>query len=119
MIEIRPARLEDFEEPPVYRVRAWTVTRDDRVIGIGGVGFPPDLPPILWSTITEELRALPVTLHRAGLLGLREAKRMGVKQMYATTAQGFEAAERWIARLGFHETGEVRDGKKVWVWHEC
>jgi RimJ/RimL family protein N-acetyltransferase len=41
---------------------------------------------------------------------------MGVRYMIATTAVGFEAAERWIARLGFIDTGEVQDNKKVHAW---
>ena len=43
---------------------------------------------------------------------------MGVRVMYATTELGFEAAERWIARFGFEETGELQDGKKVWIWRD-
>ena len=63
------------------------------------------------------LRALPVTLHKIGKRVVEDARSMGVKTMYATTDEGFAAAERWITRLGFTFTGEVKDGKKVHVWH--
>lgn len=120
MIEVRPATLSDFDAPPIYRVRAWVALKDGRKIGLGGLGFPPDMPVIIWAELTDELRKHPVALHKIGLMGMREARSMGVKYMVATTAVGFEAAERWIARLGFVETGEIQvedsAGKKVWAW---
>lgn len=118
MIEIALAKPEDYETPPPYRCRAYAVKRDGRLIGIGGLGFPPHMPPILWANITDELRSLPVTLHKVGMRGVADAKAMGVRVMYATTELGFEAAERWIARFGFEETGELQDGKKVWIWRD-
>ena len=118
MIEIALAKPEDFTKPPPYRARAIVVKKDGRVIGIGGLGFPPHMPPVLWSDISDELRALPVTLHRTGLRFIDEARAQGVRVMYATTDAEFEAAERWIRRLGFEHTGEVQDGKKVWVWRD-
>ena len=36
MIECRPATLEDLDEPPLYRVRAWVALKDGQKIGIGG-----------------------------------------------------------------------------------
>jgi hypothetical protein len=116
MIECRPATPEDFDEPPVYRVRAWTAFKDGRKIGIGGLGFPPGMPVVLWAELTDELRKHPVALHKIGLMGMREARASGVRYMVATTDIGFEAADRWIKRLGFVETGEVQDGKKVHAW---
>lgn len=116
MIEIVPARAEDYATPPPYRSWAVVVKKDGKVIGIGGLWFPPHMPPILWSEITDELRALPVTLHRTGLRSIAKARSLGVKIMYAITEVGFEAAERWIKRLGFEETGEVKDGNKVHIW---
>lgn len=116
MIEVRPATFEDFDTPPLYRVRAWVAFKDGRKIGIGGIGFPPNMPAVIWAELTDELRKHPVTLHKIGLMGMREVRAMGIKYMVATTEVGFEAAERWIARLGFIETGEVQDNKKVHAW---
>lgn len=118
MIEIVPAQIEDYPEPPPYRSRAWAVKKDGRVIGIGGLTFPPDTHPVLWSNISDELRAMPVTLHKTGLRFVAEARQQGVRVMYATTDVGFEAGERWIRRLGFEETHEIQGGKKVWIWRE-
>lgn len=116
MIEIKIAEPEDYTEPPVYRSRAWVVLKDGRKIGMGGLAFPPNMVPFIWSEISDELRAMPVTLHKTGLRYIEEAKALGLKVMYGTTDVGFEAGERWIRRLGFEETGEVKDGKKVWIW---
>ena len=120
MIECRTATLKDFDEPPLYRVRAWVALKDGQKIGIGGLGFPPGMPVVIWAELTDELRKHPVSLHKIGLMGMREARAMGVRYMIATTAVGFEAAERWIARLGFVETGEIQlensTGKKVHAW---
>lgn len=118
MIEIVPAQAEDFPEPPKYRCRAVAVKKDGKVIGIGGLTFPPGTYPFLWSTITDELRAMPVLLHKTGLRFIAEARSQGVRVMFATTDVGFEAADRWIKRLGFEETGEVKDGKKVHIWRD-
>ena len=116
MIEVTLAKPEDFDTPPQYRCRAYVVKKDGRKIGIGGLAFPPNLPPFLWSEISDELRAMPVTLHKTGLRYIAEATRLGVKVMYATTDEGFEAGNRWLTHLGFEETGEAKDGKKVYIW---
>ena len=117
MIEVCLAQPDDFATPPPHRCRAYAVKKDGRVIGIGGLGFPAGGPVILWADITDELRALPVTLHKVGKRSIADAIPLGIKRVYATTDQGFAAAERWIKRLGFTDTGEVIDGKKVHVWH--
>ncbi len=117
MIEIVTATADDFDSLPLYRCRAYVAKKDGRKIGIGGLGFPPDGPVMMWAEITDELRALPVTLHKIGLRVVADAERLGIRQMYATTEQGFDAAERWIKRLGFTATGEVVEGNKVHVWH--
>lgn len=116
MIEIVTATVDDFDKPPPYRCRAYAVKKDGKVIGIGGLGFLPETT-IMWSEISDELRALPVTLHKVGKRVVADAEALGIKAMYATTDEGFDAAERWISRLGFTATGEVIDGKKVHVWH--
>lgn len=117
MIETVIATPDDFAAPPPYRCLAYAVKKDGRVIGLGGLGFPSKLPVFMWAEITDELRALPVTLHKVGKRVVDEARNMGIKVMFATTEEGFDAAERWIKRLGFTATGEVTDGKKVHVWH--
>lgn len=117
MIEIGIAKPEDFANPPPYRCLAYCVKKDGRVIGLGGFGFPADGPVFIWSELTDELRALPLTLHRLAKKAIRHIEGMGVRVMYATTDVGFEAAERWVEHLGFVPTGEVVDGKKVHVWH--
>ena len=117
MIEVALAQPEDFATTPPYRCRAYAVKKDGRVIGIGGLGFMPNGYVFLWAEITDELRALPITLHKVGKRAIGDAIPLGIKQVYATTDIAFEAADRWIKRLGFSETGEVVDGKKVHLWH--
>ena len=117
MIECRPAIPDDFDEPPVYRVRAWAAFKDGKRVGIGGLGYPPGMPVVLWADITDEFRKHPVALHKIGLMCMREARATGVRYMVATTTVGFEAAERWIKRMGFVETGEVQGNQKVHAWY--
>ena len=117
MIEVALATADDFDKPPPYRCRAYAVKKDGRVVGIGGLGFPQGGPVWMWAEITDELRAHPVALHKVGKRVVADAEAMGIRRMYATTAMGFDAAERWIKRLGFTEAAETVEGKKVHVWH--
>src|SRR5258708_34795526 len=74
-------------EPLPYRIRAITALIDDRVIGMGGIAFPPDGPAIAFVQLAPssreetvcasepaaasnpDARRYPVALPRAGLMG--------------------------------------------------
>jgi hypothetical protein len=102
---LRPAITSDLPhliaEPLPFRIRAITMLADDRVIGLGGIAFPPDGPVIAFVQQTAEARRYPVALHRAGLQAMRMIRESGLGQVVATTDRDSPRAIRWIERLGF------------------
>ena len=77
---------------------------DDRVVGLGGIAFPPHGPVIAFVQQTGEARKYPVAFHRAGLLAMRMVRESGLSHVVATTARDSPRAIRWIERLGFTRT---------------
>jgi hypothetical protein len=91
-VTLRPTILADLPhvigEPLPYRIRAITALVDDRVIGMGGIAFPPDGPAIAFVQLAPlsreetvcasepaaasipEARRYPVAFHRAGLMAM-------------------------------------------------
>ena len=63
MFEIRPTTKADcdafFEVPVPYRIKAITGIWDGKVVAIGGLGFPPDSPPLAFANLTEFARQVP------------------------------------------------------------
>jgi RimJ/RimL family protein N-acetyltransferase len=118
-VTVRPATAADFEafcaDRPPFRVLAWTAEHDGRIIGIGGLTFPPGSVPFVFTEFGDEARALPVALHKTGLRFMQAAKAMGMKRVRATTEADFEAGARWLERLGFVEVA-MTDNQKVFEW---
>jgi len=116
---LRPATRADFEamlaEPLPYRVRAIAGAVDGEILGVGGIAFPPDSSAVAFLQSGARARDYPVALHRAARLILAEARRLRIPRLVATTEQGIESAQRWLARLGFERTHI--DGHEVWTWH--
>jgi RimJ/RimL family protein N-acetyltransferase len=104
-VRLRPAMASDLphviDEPLPFRIRAITVVADDRVIGLGGIAFPPHGPVIAFVQQTAEARKYPVAFHRAGLQAMRMIRESGLRQVIATTDRDNPRAIRWIERLGF------------------
>jgi hypothetical protein len=104
IVSLRPAITSDLPqvigEPLPFRIRAITMLADDRVIGLGGIAFPPDGPVIAFVQQTAEARQYPVALHRAGLQAMRMIRASGLGQVIATTDRDSPRAIRWIERLG-------------------
>jgi hypothetical protein len=73
----------------------------DKVIGIGGIAFPPDGP--VWAFVQQapEAKKYPVAFHRAGLMAMKMIREWGVREVVATADADNEAAVRWLRRLGF------------------
>jgi RimJ/RimL family protein N-acetyltransferase len=108
IVRLRPAISSDLPhiigEPLPFRIRAITVVVDDRVIGLGGIAFPPHGPVIAFVQQTAEARKYPVAFHRAGLQAMRMIRESGLAQVVATTDRNSPRAIRWIERLGFVRT---------------
>jgi hypothetical protein len=73
----------------------------EKVIGIGGIAFPPDGP--VWAFVQQapEAKKYPVAFHRAGLMAMKMIRESGVREVVATADADNEAAVRWLRRLGF------------------
>jgi hypothetical protein len=125
-VTLRPATESDFiamfGEPPQHRARALAAEIDGRLIGLGG--FALVMPGetcacefwVCFMRATDELRARPVALHRAGLRMMGEAKKLGIRRLLALAEPGIEAAPRWLRRFGFKP--EEIAGDTVWVCNE-
>jgi len=121
-VTIRPATTSDFEQligsPLPYRVRAFAVEEDGQLLGVGGFAYLPD--GAIGAFIHQKPgagRAHPVSIHKAGLRAMIEARRLGFNRVVAMADPGLDAAERWLKRLGFKET--LVDGQKVYVWERA
>jgi RimJ/RimL family protein N-acetyltransferase len=104
-VRLRPAISSDLPhvigEPLPFRIRAITMLADDRVIGLGGIAFPPHGPVIAFVQQTPEARKYPVAFHRAGLQAMHLIRQSGLDEVIATTDRDSARAIRWIERLGF------------------
>jgi hypothetical protein len=127
-ITLRPTVPADLPhvigEPLPWRIRAITALADDRIIGLGGVAFPPQGPAIAFVQFAPaptgdgpEARRYPVAFHRAGLMAIEMIKASGVAQVIATADAGSAAAVRWLKRLGFAPAErQPLAGRILFVW---
>jgi hypothetical protein len=117
-VELRPTIPSDLaavtHEPLPIRIRAITAVLDDRVLGIGGIGYRADDVVIGFAVITEEFRSFPLALHRAGLAMMKIIREAGVPSVVAIADETIPAADRWLERLGFRVCYER--GVKLYVW---
>jgi hypothetical protein len=127
-ITLRPTIPADLPhvigEPLPWRIRAITALAGDRVIGLGGVAFPPLGPTIAFVQLapapdggSPEARRYPVAFHRAGLMAMDMIRASGIAQVIATADAGSDTAVRWLKRLGF-AAAERQDleGRVLFVW---
>jgi hypothetical protein len=140
-VTLRPTISADLPhvigEPLPYRIRAITALVDGRVIGVGGIAFPPRGPAIAFVQLAPmspneagaardddgatrgvpEARRYPVAFHRAGLMAMELISASGVKRVVATGDAGSNTALRWLKRLGFRPTdNQPIDGKVLFAW---
>jgi hypothetical protein len=129
-ITLRPTIPADLPhvigEPLPYRIRAITALADDRVIGLGGIAFPPHGPAVAFVQLAPapeggagipEARRYPVAFHRAGLTAMEMIKASGAAQVIATADGANAAAVRWLKRLGFAEAErQPIAGRVLFVW---
>jgi hypothetical protein len=139
-VTLRPTVLADLPhvigEPLPYRIRAITALIDGRVIGMGGIAFPPDGPAIAFVQLAPasqaetvgasepaaasmpEARRYPVAFHRAGLMAMEMIRRSRVAQVVATADASSDVAIRWLKRLGFQPAEHQQiAGKLLFVWN--
>ncbi len=139
-VTLRPTIPADLPhlvgEPLPYRIRAITALVGDRVIGMGGIAFPPFGPAIAFVQLvpssredaavgdgehsaanTPDARRYPVAFHRAGLMAMEMIRTSGVTQVVATADASSDVAVRWLKRLGFQPAEDQRiAGKLLFNW---
>jgi len=103
-----------IDEKLPWRVRAWAVEKGDELLGIGGFAYQPNDTIAAFVLKKPGAEKYAVSLHRAGLMAMREARRLGYRRIVAMAEQTNEAAERWLIRLGFKLV--MVDREKAWVW---
>ena len=118
---LRPATAGDFAAigvPLPHRIKGLCgVDEEGRVLGTGGVAFLQDGRRMAFVNLTPGAAAYKVTLHKAALRALREAREAGIKELIATADMAAsEAAERWLSRLGFKP--EANGAETVWIWRQ-
>lgn len=139
-VTLRPTIPADLHhvigEPLPYRIRAITALVHDRIIGMGGIAFPPSGPAIAFVQLVPsssaravcdgehsaasipEAKRYPVAFHRAGLMAMEMIRTSGVTQVVATADASSDAAVRWLKRLGFKPTEGPRiAGKLLFMWN--
>ena len=141
-VTLRPTIAADLPhvigEPLPYRIRAITALVDDRVIGMGGIAFPPQGPAIAFVQLAPsssnqdgtvchddhaaksipEARRYPVAFHRAGLMAMEMIRMSEARQVVATADADSDVAVRWLKRLGFKPAGgQPIEGKLLLVWN--
>jgi hypothetical protein len=118
-VTLAPATASDFEQlvggRPCTRARLLAAKLGDGVIGLGGFLYMPD--GTVWATmlVTPAGRKFPAAVYRAGILAMRMARRIGLRQVFASADRTEPAAERFLERVGFERFGEV-DGEVVFRW---
>jgi RimJ/RimL family protein N-acetyltransferase len=117
-VALRPARQADFltlcTGPLPCRVRAIAGEIGGKVIGIGGLAYWPDGTIMAFLQKDDNAGRYPLTLHRAALMILAEARRLRIPRITAIADDNVEPARRWLERLGFEPT--TIDGQEVWIW---
>jgi len=139
-VTLRPTVLTDLPhvigEPLPCRIRAITALVEGRVIGMGGVAFPPQGPAIAFVQLVPspssqhgahnnratanvpEARRYPVAFHRAGLMAMKVIRASQAAQVVATADAGNAVAIRWLKRLGFKPADHQRiEGKLLFIWN--
>ncbi len=117
-VEVTPSRVSDFislvgELPPV-RAHAFTGKIGDEILGIGGIANLPDGTKLAFAHLNDEARKYPISLHRAGIMVLKQARESGIRRIVAIADKSQPAAGRWLERLGFRP--EIKDGIEVYIY---
>jgi RimJ/RimL family protein N-acetyltransferase len=119
--EIRPTFPSDLSavigEALPFRIRALTVLIDGRVVGIGGLAFPPSGPVIAFVQQSPDARKFKVAFHKAGRAAMRMIEESGVNEVVSTADEDDPVALRWLERLGFARAQQQNiPGRVLYVW---
>ncbi len=120
-VTIRPTQPEDLSavvgEKLPFRIRALTVLDGDRVLGVGGIGFPPNGAPVAFVQQSPEAKHYPIAFHKAGLAAMRMIEASGVAEVLSTADPDNPKALQWLERLGFTlAEHQSVPGRVLYVW---
>jgi RimJ/RimL family protein N-acetyltransferase len=100
-----------------FRIKTLTAEIDGKILGVGGLAFPPHGPVIAFVQQAPEAKNYPVAFHRAGLMAMKMIRKSGIREVIATCDADSPAAVRWLKRLGFYPgEKQVIPGKLVFFW---
>ncbi len=131
-VTLRPTEASDLrlviDEPLPCRIRTITALVDNRVIGLGGLAFPPHGTPIAFVQLVRqpdtngptsyEAKRYPAAFHRAGLVVMKMIQESGLEEVIATADAGNATAVRWLNRLGFKASiAQGIVGKVLFIWN--
>ena len=104
MLAIRPATREDIEAfsdlPNKPTMRAWVAELDGRIVGLGGIALSKGRW-FAFVDLKDEARPFKVTIARSALRFLDEARRDGIRFIYAEVSRHEPRALPWLLSLGF------------------
>lgn len=118
MPTLRPATRADIDqlidEPLPWRIRAYAIEHDEKVLAVGGFAYQPNDVIAAFLLKADGIEKYPVMLHKAGIRAMLDARKFGYRRIVALAEKTNPAAERWLARFGFRQV--MVEGEKAWVW---
>ncbi len=117
---LRPARARDivrFSKYVLPRFVGLIGEVDGRFVGAAVVVWGDKGRPFLCFEITPELRKHPKFIHQTALAVIN-AVAPNVDFLYTMESSSEPTANRWLRRLGFHDTGEALNGERVMIWRK-
>lgn len=113
--EARPSDVAKFS-PFMLPVRFAGVAVEEagEVIGIGIIVAAKGRAYLTMGW-TDALKAHPFLIHRTTLMVIGWAKKVGLA-LHTIEQSDEPGAPRWLAKLGFKDTGERLNGERVLLW---
>ena len=116
-VVLRPATRDDVKAMIAdlpCRIRGYAAELDGELLGLGGLAFFPNGSVGAFLMMNDGAQRYKMSLHKAGLKVIEDARRLGIKRVVALAQPGVEPAVRWLERLGFEEM--TIDGETVLAW---
>ena len=120
-IELQSSQVE-WETFPMEAQEAFeewgsviTAFEGDRVLGVGGVLFHPEKPPMVMCLLSDEVKVRYREIYRMCRIYMRKITRVG--RVTAHTDVGDEPQARWLRHFGMKRVGaEKFCGRAMVVW---
>lgn len=105
-ITVRKATRADIEnyskKPQSQTIRAIVAERDGEIIGIGGTYLSKGRH-YAFADIPDECRKYKIHIARAAIRFLADARRSGVRFIYACRDEDESGSLKWLTSLGFEQ----------------